>query len=74
MLRIYYKKNTRLAKETDLDVLRDISMESLVWVDLQNPTIEEKITIETYFVLTSMSFVGSSSNRTLDPSFKVIAK
>jgi magnesium transporter len=49
MLRIYYKKNTRLAKETDLDVLRDISMESLVWVDLQNPTIEEKITIETYF-------------------------
>ncbi len=24
-------------------------MESLVWVDLQNPTIEEKVTIETYF-------------------------
>lgn len=24
-------------------------MESLVWVDLQNPTVEEKVTIETYF-------------------------
>lgn len=49
MLRIYYKKNTRLAKETDVDSLREIPMESLVWVDLQNPTIEEKVTIETYF-------------------------
>ena len=49
MLRIYYKKNTRLAKESDVDLLRDIPMESLVWVDLQNPTIEEKVTIETYF-------------------------
>jgi magnesium transporter len=49
MLRIYYKKNTRLAKEYDLTLLRDIPMESLVWVDLQNPTIEEKVTIETYF-------------------------
>lgn len=49
MLRIYYKRNTRLAKETDVDSIRDIPMESLVWVDLQNPTIEEKVTIETYF-------------------------
>lgn len=49
MLRIYYKKNTRLAKETDLEALREIPVESLVWVDLQNPTIEEKVTIETYF-------------------------
>lgn len=49
MLRIYYKKNTRLAKETDVESLREIPMESLVWVDLQNPTIEEKVTIETYF-------------------------
>ncbi|MFC5283997.1 magnesium/cobalt transporter CorA [Pedobacter alpinus] len=49
MLRIYYKKNTRLAKETDVESLREVPMESLVWVDLQNPTIEEKVTIETYF-------------------------
>ena len=49
MLRIYYKKERRLAKETDLDLLRSIPLESLVWVDLQNPTIEEKITVETYF-------------------------
>src|SRR6476469_9982869 len=49
MLRIYYKKNTRLAKETDVTLLRDIPMDSLVWVDLQNPTVEEKVTIETYF-------------------------
>lgn len=49
MLRIYYKKERRLAKETDLDLLRSIPVESLVWVDLQNPTIEEKVTVETYF-------------------------
>jgi magnesium transporter len=49
MLRIYYKKNTRLAKESDVELLRDIPMDSLVWVDLQNPTIEEKVSIETYF-------------------------
>ena len=49
MLRIYYKKERRLAKETDLDLLRSIPLESLVWVDLQNPTIEEKVTVETYF-------------------------
>ncbi|MEJ6979581.1 magnesium/cobalt transporter CorA [Pedobacter sp. P351] len=49
MLRIYYKKDRRLAKETDLELLRDIPIESLIWVDLQNPTIKEKITIETFF-------------------------
>lgn len=49
MLRIYYKKNTRLAKETDIELLREIPLDSLVWVDLQNPTIEEKVTVETYF-------------------------
>lgn len=49
MLRIYYKKNTRLAKESDVSLLREIPMDSLVWVDLQNPTVEEKVTIETYF-------------------------
>jgi len=49
MLRIYYKKDRRLAKETDLESLRDIPMESMIWVDLQNPTVKEKATIETYF-------------------------
>ena len=49
MLRIYYKKDRRLAKETDLEELRDIPMESMIWVDLQNPTPKEKATIETYF-------------------------
>lgn len=49
MLRIYYKKNTRLAKESDVESLREIPMDDMVWVDLQNPTLEEKITIETYF-------------------------
>ncbi|WP_207536238.1 magnesium/cobalt transporter CorA [Desertivirga arenae] len=49
MLRIYYKKDRRLAKETDLDSLREIPIESLIWVDLQNPTDKEKATVETYF-------------------------
>jgi magnesium transporter len=49
MLRIYYKRNTRLAKETDVELIREIPIENLVWVDLQNPTVEEKVTIETYF-------------------------
>ena len=49
MLRIYYKKEKRLAKESDISLLRTIPLEDLVWVDLQNSTVEEKITIETYF-------------------------
>ncbi|EOR92869.1 Magnesium and cobalt transport protein CorA [Arcticibacter svalbardensis MN12-7] len=49
MLRIYYKKDRRLIKETDLEDLRDIAMSSMVWVDLQNSTIKEKVTVETYF-------------------------
>lgn len=49
MLRIYYKKEKRLAKESDISLLRTIPLGDLVWVDLQNSTVEEKITIETYF-------------------------
>lgn len=49
MLRIYYKKDKRLAKENDLELLSEIPLKDLVWVDLQNPTVEEKVTIETYF-------------------------
>lgn len=49
MLRIYYKKEKRLIKEIDLEILRSIPLKDLVWVDLQNPTVEEKVTIETYF-------------------------
>ena len=49
MLRIYYKKDRRLAKESDISLLRSIPISDLVWVDLQNSTVEEKVTIETYF-------------------------
>lgn len=49
MLRIYYKKDRRLAKESDINLLRTIPLNDLVWVDLQNSTVEEKVTIETYF-------------------------
>lgn len=49
MLRIYYKKDKRLAKESDINLLRSIPISDLVWVDLQNSTVEEKVTIETYF-------------------------
>ena len=49
MLRIYYKKDRRLAKESDFESLKKIPIESLVWVDLQNPTSEEKTKIEAYF-------------------------
>lgn len=49
MLRIYYKKDKRLAKETDISLLRTLPLKDLVWVDLQNSTVEEKVTVETYF-------------------------
>jgi magnesium transporter len=49
MLRIYYKDDRRLAKETNLDLLKEIPIDSLIWVDLQNPTSIEKSTIESYF-------------------------
>lgn len=49
MLRIYYKKDRRLAKETNLELLKEIPVENLIWVDLQNSTPEEKSTIESSF-------------------------
>lgn len=49
MLRIYYKKDKLLEKESDISLLRTIPLNDLVWVDLQNSTVEEKVTIETYF-------------------------
>lgn len=49
MLRIYYKKDKRLAKESDITLLHSIPQNDLVWVDLQNSTVEEKITIENFF-------------------------
>ena len=76
MLRIYYKKNTRLAKETDLECLREVPLESLVWVDLQNPTVEEKVTIETYFDIKYSSEEESqeieSSSRFSEMDYEII--
>jgi len=60
MLRIYYKKDKRLAKESDISLLRTIPLNDLVWVDLQNSTVEEKMTIETYFDIKYSSVEESS--------------
>lgn len=60
MLRIYYKKEQRLAKESDISLLRTIPLNDLVWVDLQNSTVEEKVTIETYFDIKYSSVEESS--------------
>ena len=49
MLRIYYKKDGRLAKENNLELLNGIPIENLIWIDLQKPTVKEKSTIESYF-------------------------
>jgi magnesium transporter len=45
----YFCKDINLAKEGDIHLLRAIPLNDMVWVDLQNSTVEEKITIETYF-------------------------
>lgn len=60
MLRIYYKKDKRLAKETDITLLQSIPQNDLVWVDLQNSTVEEKVTIENYFDIKYSSVEESS--------------
>lgn len=60
MLRIYYKKDKRLAKESDISLLRTIPLNDMVWVDLQNSTVEEKVTIETYFDIKYSSVEESS--------------
>ncbi len=60
MLRIYYKKDKRLAKESDINLLRTIPLSDMVWVDLQNSTVEEKVTIETYFDIKYSSVEESS--------------
>jgi magnesium transporter len=60
MLRIYYKNDKRLAKESDISLLRTIPLNDMVWVDLQNSTVEEKVTIETYFDIKYSSVEESS--------------
>lgn len=60
MLRIYYKKDKRLAKETDITLLQSIPQNDLVWVDLQNSTVEEKLTIENFFDIKYSSVEESS--------------
>lgn len=60
MLRIYYKKDKRLAKESDISLLRTIPLNDMAWVDLQNSTVEEKVTIETYFDIKYSSVEESS--------------
>lgn len=60
MLRIYYKKDRRLAKESDINLLQTIPLSDLVWVDLQNSTVEEKVTVENYFDIKYSSVEESS--------------
>jgi magnesium transporter len=49
-----------LAKESDISLLRAIPLNDMVWVDLQNSTVEEKVTIETYFDIKYSSVEESS--------------
>ncbi|MBM3402299.1 MAG: magnesium/cobalt transporter CorA [Bacteroidetes bacterium] len=60
MLRIYYKKDKRLAKESDISLLGTIPPNDLVWVDLQNSTVKEKVTVETFFDIKYSSVEESS--------------
>ena len=60
MLRIYYKKDRRLAKESDINLLSTVPLSDLVWVDLQNSTVEEKVTVENYFDIKYSSVEESS--------------
>jgi len=60
MLRIYYKKDKRLAKESDISLLSTVPLSDLVWVDLQNSTVEEKVTVENYFDIKYSSVEESS--------------
>lgn len=60
MLRIYYKKDKRLAKESDINLLSTVPLSDLVWVDLQNSTVEEKVTVENYFDIKYSSVEESS--------------
>lgn len=39
MLRIYYKKNTRLAKECNVEILKEIPIEDMVWIGLIYKTL-----------------------------------
>jgi len=49
MLRIFYHKDHTIKKTEDLDAFKDISKDQFLWVDLQFPTEEEIIMVESAF-------------------------
>jgi len=49
MVRIFFHKNETIEKADGLEVLKKISSEHLLWIDLQFPTTEEQDQIEKYF-------------------------
>jgi len=49
MIRIFYHKNDAIEKAEGSDILNQISIKHVLWVDLQFPTIEEQNEIEKKF-------------------------
>jgi len=49
MLRAFYHKNNTIEKTDDLDFFKHASMDQFLWVDIQFPTDEEIITVESTF-------------------------
>ncbi len=51
MIRIFYHKNEAIQKTDGLEILNTISIEQLLWVDLQYSSLEEQQQIESYFTI-----------------------
>ena len=63
MVRIFYHKNNSIEKTDHLGLLANIPKEDLLWVDLQFPTVEEKIKVETVF---KINFDGLKADNELE--------
>ncbi len=51
MLRVYYHTENEISKAEGIDCFEKISMDKMFWIDLQHPTDEELVKIETLFKL-----------------------
>ncbi len=63
MVRIFYHKNNSIEKTDDIELLKSISKEELLWVDLQFPTDGEKRRVEAAF---KINFDGLKADNELE--------
>lgn len=55
MIQIFYKKDRRIVPSEEIDLLKDLGFDDVLWIDLYTPTGEEKRVVEEFLETTLQS-------------------